>query len=88
MTTNAVSAVHYNPAIERWEFVVGSEVWGDYATQHEAYWAMDDYEAEQKARRERCLECGGSGTDLRFDIKACAACGGSGRDCSGVEVRS
>lgn len=83
-----VSAVHYNPAIDRWEFVVGSEVWGDYDTEAEALAAQADFEAEQKAKATACAECGGHGTDPLYDLRACPACGGSGRDCSGTEVRT
>lgn len=82
-----VSAVHYNPTIERWEFVVGSEVWGDYDTEAEALDVQADYEAEQKVKDAACAECGGHGSDPLNELKPCGACGGSGKDCSGVEVR-
>lgn len=83
-----VTAVHYNPAIDRWEFLVGSEVWGDYDTEAEALATQADYEQQAKEAREQCQECGGTGTHPLYDLRACFACGGSGKDCSGVEVRS
>lgn len=85
MTAPAVTGVYLDPTTGRWNFVVGSEIWGDFDTEDQALAAQRDHEAELKEEAERCARCGGDGIEPEWSTKPCTDCGGTGRDCTWVD---